>query len=303
MKKCAIAFLFAATLFSLAGCKDKEAQKDNPEAIYSALTEANENYGLKPENTCKSIFKCDVSDIREKVVIAPTWEPEIFKAHVDKIEKVSGPTGHGYTVYNLKKGDKIITYVNVGIGAGNLMDAVLTLGQTNCKEVIFIGSNGALKDGIKIGDIMIPEYSVCGVGADRYLCTNDVKNNDCFGKKYYPDTELLDNAMDVAKSVVDDTDIRVYTAQNYSCDSIYAQYAHLEEVVNLGCNSIEMETATLFNSAKVAGLKSVAIFNVSDNSASGKSLYNGRTHSDQERRATVKNNIMPKIVLKLAGLL
>ncbi len=300
-KSIGILSIFVFILY-FSGCQKENNKIKDDDKVYETLVQRNENYGLKKEDTCKSIFKCDISKISETVILAPTWEPEIFKNHVSSINKISGPTGHGFTLYELTQNNQSVTYITIGIGACNLIDAVLALGQTNCKEIIFIGANGSLDETIKIGDIMIPEYSICGVGADRYLCIDNLKNNDCFGKKYYPDSKLLDQIKNITNQEIENTDIKSYPAYNYSCDTIYAEYAHLEEIINMGCNSIEMETATLFHTANIVGIKSVAIFGVSDNTLAKKSLYSDRTSDDSERRTNVKNNIIPKIVLQLSSI-
>lgn len=71
------------------------------------------------------------------------------------------------------------------------MDALLSLGITPCKRVLFIGSVGALSSEIGIGDIVIPEFSICGDGASRYIASDSLKNSDVFGKKTFPDSDLL----------------------------------------------------------------------------------------------------------------
>lgn len=62
-----------------------------------------------------------------------------------------------------------------------------------------MGSVGALDKNMKIGDLVIPQYSVSGVGADRYLTTETADKNDCYGKKYYPDKEFSDKLWEVCK--------------------------------------------------------------------------------------------------------
>ena len=71
-----------------------------------------------------------------------------------------------------------MTYIKTGIGAPVLMDALLTLGVTACQRIIFIGSVGSLDDNIGIGDIVIPEYSVCGDGASRYISHDSLGDGD-----------------------------------------------------------------------------------------------------------------------------
>lgn len=265
--------------------------------VYDSLIAGNERFGAGKLQICKSNFKCDPCKIQEKVIIAPTWEADIFAGHVDDITHVSGPTGHGYNIYELSIGNKKATYIITGVGACNLMDAVLALGCTSCKEILFIGSAGALDKSMKMGDIVIPEYSVCGVGTNRYLTSGKVDKNDSYGKKYYPNKNFMDIVLKSTDKIINNKDIKVHIGRTFSVDTIFAQYAHLDEFLNMGCNTIEMETATLFEAADIVGIKAVAVFNVSDNTLANKSLYSGRTDEDQKRRSEVKKDIIPKIVL------
>ena len=269
--------------------------------VYNFLIEGNEKYGSNRDLICESTFDCSAKDINENVIIAPTWKVDIFEPYVDKINHISGPTGHGYVVNELVIGDQKITYISTGIGDSNILDATLALGCTSCKKVIFIGSVGALDESIKIGDIIIPEYSVCGVGANRYLCMDKLKDNDCFGKKYCPDPELFDLIRSVTDREILNTHIKYHIGHTFSVSTIFAQYAHLDEIINMNCNSIEMETASFFDASKVAGIKSAAIFGVSDNTISRKSLYNGRTTGDIKGKNTTKKEIIPLIALRAFG--
>ena len=54
-----------------------------------------------------------------------------------------------------------------------------------------------------------------------------------------------------------------------------------------------------YNEADVAGIKAVAIFDVSDNTIDAKSLYSGRTKQDTQLRTKVKQQIIPEITLNL----
>ncbi|MDO4200445.1 MAG: phosphorylase [Clostridia bacterium] len=267
--------------------------------IYEYLVEGNKKYGSNKEHICKSNFRCNSCEIQEKVIIAPTWEVDIFKNHVDYIKQISGPTGHGYSIYELIFGDKKVTYIITGVGACNLMDAVLALGCTSCKEILFIGSVGALDKSMKVGDIVIPEYSVCGVGPDRYLTTYNAEQNDTYGKKYYPNKDFFTKVLESANKIVESSKVKVHIGKTFSVDTIFAQYAHLDEFINMGCNTIEMETSTLFLASNVVGIKSAAAFVVSDNTVINKSLYSGRTDEEQKKRKKVKKDLIPKIAKEI----
>ena len=265
--------------------------------VYESLINGNKKYGSNKEHICESNFKCKSFEINEKVIIAPTWKVDIFSNHVDKIKHISGPTGHEYNIYELKIGSDKITYIITGVGACNIIDAVLALGCTPCNKILFMGSVGALDRNMKIGDLVIPQYSVSGVGADRYLTTETADKNECYGKKYYPDKEFSDKLWKSANKISKNTDIKIHSGYTFSVDTIFSQYAHIEEFIQMGCNTIEMETATLFHASNIVNIKSSAIMNISDNTIINKSLYSGRTNEEQQRRYKVKKDIIPRIAL------
>lgn len=271
--------------------------------IYDYLIAGNQKYGSDKSHICRSNFNCNLEQIQEKVIIAPTWKVNIFSSHVNSIEHISGPSGHGYKINELNINGKKVTYISTGIGACNILDATLALGCTSCKEIVFIGSVGALDRNMKIGDIIIPECSISGVGTNRYLTSGSISGNDTFGKKYYPNKNFYNETLSIANEITKNTDIEVYLGKTYSVDTIFAQYAHLEDIINMGCNSIEMETAAFFDAAKVANIKATVIFSISDNTVFGKSLYNGRTEEDRIKIKRSKKEIIPLIVLKLLKLI
>lgn len=263
--------------------------------IYDYLIAGNKKYGSNKEDICRSNFRCNPHEIRENVIIAPTWEEDIFKNHFDHIKQIAGPTGHGYNIYEFIIGDKKVTYIITGVGACNLMDAILALGCTPCKNILFIGSVGALDKSMNVGDIVVPEYSVCGVGADRYLTTYTADQNDTYGKKYYPNRDFFTQVWKSTNKIIENSDVKVHIGKTFSVDTIFAQYAHLDEFIDMGCNTIEMETSTLFLASNIVGIKSAAIFVVSDNTVVNKSLYSGRTNEEQKKRRKVKKYLIPKI--------
>ena len=93
-----------------------------------------------------SAFGVRKEKICENVIISPGWNPErIF--NMDKVEEVvkSSPL-FGFKVWNIPFGDLKITYVKTGYGAPMVLDAVLLLGTTKCKNILFLSSVGALSE-------------------------------------------------------------------------------------------------------------------------------------------------------------
>jgi purine-nucleoside phosphorylase len=240
-------------------------------------------------------FRCEPESIHEDVILAPIWEPEIFLPFVDSVTLVA--EFNYRKIWEVSAGGKKISYVRSGAGAPALAHSVFGLSCTPCKNIIFIGAVGGLAENMGIGDVLIPEYSVCGDGACRYITAGGIRENDCFGERYYPDEETFARIKASAESVSRAAGARWHIGKTFSVDNIFAEFAHLEEILQLGCDSIEMETAVLFKAARAACLKAAAVFNISDNSFTRKSVYAGRTRADDDYRDYVRNNVVTKIVL------
>lgn len=260
--------------------------------IYDSLINGNEKYGTTKAEICKSVLKCDKEKIRETVIIAPWWEPNYYE-NVSYEQIVDGTI----KVWNCYIDDKYCTYIKTGIGASVCTDVILALGCTDCKKIIFVGSVGALNKNINVGDIVIPKSSICGDGVSRYL-ELDLKR-DCFGERYYPDKELYEDAINITDKICNKHEVKWHVVDNFSVDTVFAQFAHLDTIIAMNCNTIEMETAAAFKAANICNISICAIFNTSDNSILKKSLYSGRTEKDETYRRYVRSTIIPQIIYNL----
>jgi len=263
--------------------------------IYERILSANKRFGTNPIDIVHSSFQCEPEMIQKDVIIAPEWKPDLFADYADEINQVWDGM---YKIWNLSVRKKTVTYIRTGIGAPNVLEAVLALGCTSCEKIIFIGSVGGLDEKIKIGDIVIPEYSICGDGSCRYLTDQGLAGNDCFGEKYYPNKGIYDKIISKTKKITKENNVDWHIGKNFSIDTVIAQFAHIDEILAMGCNCIEMETAALFKSAEICDIKACAIFNVSDNTMLKKSLLSGRSKEEMEFRRYVRKNILTKIVLE-----
>ena len=251
---------------------------------YKDLLESHLKYGT----TSKDIIKTQGYDkILENVVIAPWWGHEMFDSLNYKCEKTSDK------VYNYY-GDKVsFSFIEVKLmGAPLVMDYILSLGVTNCKNLLFIGSTGSLDKDIKIGDLVIPEYSICGDGASRYL--NDNLEDELF-KREYPSKEITDELKDLLK----DKKIKYHFVPNFSVDNIFAQFYHMDKILELGAKTIEMETANLFKCGEIMDINVTALFCISDNTVLNKSVFSGRTEEEHKYRHEVRFEVIPRIIVDL----
>lgn len=264
---------------------------------YKKLLDAMKRFGSKQTDICMHGIGVPPDVINTNVVIAPWWEPPIF-ADLGNAQYLSESNFSATKVWNIVNDNLEFTYIKTGIGAPVLMDAILSLGVTKCKDIIFIGSVGSLDENISIGDIVIPEWSICGDGASRYIFSNSLKSNDVFGEKAYPNKELYIDVIKNTKNICVDNNVKYHIGKTFSTDTIFAQFAHIDEIIDMECNVIEMETAAAFRAAALANIPIAAIFSVSDNTITNKSLISGRSESELEYRRFTRKTIFPRIILK-----
>ncbi|HBL85102.1 MAG: hypothetical protein A2Y17_11525 [Clostridiales bacterium GWF2_38_85] len=264
---------------------------------YEQLIRGMKRYGSTDKDICVHGIGVLPDQVHENVVIAPWWEPSTIP-DLGKAEYLSESDFSAIKVWNVTCNTTKITFIKTGIGAPVLMDALLSLGVTQCKRIIFIGSVGSLDENIGIGDIVIPEYSICGDGASRYIESDSLEKSDIFGEKVFPNYRLLTALQNNVEELCNRNSVKWHIGKTFSIDTIFAQYAHIDEIINMGCNVIEMETAAAFRAAKIANMPMAAIFSVSDNTIINKSLVSGRTEQEMKYRKFVRRELFPKIILK-----
>lgn len=264
---------------------------------YKWLLQGNERFGTKAEDICRNVLKCEPKEINECVVIAPWWKPNIFETFGGHIE--TGFDGEHTNIWNIHMGELSFTYIRTGIGAPVVGDTTLALGCTPCKKAIFIGSAGALAEEMNIGDIAIPLYSKSGDGVCRYLTAEKIEYNNTFGQEFYPNQTLTNKVINLTDNICSENNVKWHRSINFSCDTIFAQFAHLDEIIGLGCSTIEMETAAFFKASEIAGIAAGAIFSISDNSLHKKSLYSGRSEEEMLYRHEVRARVIPSIILEV----
>ena len=174
---------------------------------------------------------CDPDKINENVIIAPSWYPQIFQNFIEKIDQILD--NQHLKIWNISVSNKKFTYFVTGVGAPKVIETVLALGCTPCRKIVFIGSVGGLVENFNIGDIIIPEYSICGDGSCRYLTNGKISTNDCFGEKYYPNKELYEQITLKTKEITKKSNINWHIGKNFSIDTIIAQFAHIDEILEM----------------------------------------------------------------------
>lgn len=259
-----------------------------------------QTYKISEKDICQSYFNCEPDVIQPKVVLAPNWDPSQFNT-VWPNQEVVMPN----RIWTIHTQHSKFTYIKTGIGAPCLGDVALALGMKiiSCQEVLFIGSAGALKSNISIGDLLIPTQSICGDGFSRYITSKTLTENNPFGEITQPNPLILERILQMTERIVQDYQnrhsINIHQGLIFSTDTILAQFAHFDEILKLGCIAIEMETAALFKVMELANIQAGALLVVSDNIISNKSLFSGRTEEDRLRRREIRQKLLPEIITSI----
>jgi len=247
---------------------------------------------------CDRFLGVESKKIQKNVIISPGWGPERVPGIGSAELIASGALYGSLKVWNINNGDTEITYIQTGCGAAILMDALLSLGVSDCKNIIFLSSVGAADANIGIGDIVIPEYSITGDGASRYIAS-DTLDKDVFGEKMYPDTSLLAQLKLETEKICIETNTKWHIGKTFCTDTIFAEFAHIDTIINKGCNTLDMETAVAFRAAKLMNKALVAILSVTDNTVVKKSLISKTTKNEDDYRLFVRREVFPKIINNL----
>ena len=150
---------------------------------------------------------------------------------------------------------------------------------------------------MKIGDLMVPEKSLCGDGFSRYLDAN-VQTKDCFLHPIEPDSKLTKIVKNHTFGICQGESVSLHLGTIFSTDSVIAQFFRLDYFVKkFNCIGIEMETSSVFRAAKLVSIGASALLQVSDVIPTNKSLFSGRTREDMERRNFIRERILTKAIL------
>ena len=148
------------------------------------------------------------------------------------------------------KGVKVMA-ISTGMGGPSVAIGVEELANIGVKAMIRIGSCGALREGIKLGDLVIVNGAVRDDGASK-----------SYIEQIYPaipDTELLCDVIEAAKNM----EYPYHVGIGRSHDCLYGDPKGELDAYwgSKGVISSDMETATLFVVGGLRGVKTASILN------------------------------------------
>ncbi len=256
--------------------------------------------GRSPETVIQNTFGIPTESISERVLLSPGWIPDrLFPA--DEIRELCAASPlFGYHIWEICHRGVRFTYIKTGFGAPVNLDAVLLLGLTACRTIIFISSVGSLSSEMTIGDLLLPEYAVSGDGAVRYLSEDVV--SDPFGSECRPDKCLSLRLWEAAETECNRAGVRLHQGRLFCSDTIVAEGTVFDFAKARGADAMDMESAAVFRAAETAGIRSAALLQVSDAPQSDKTLFHDRgNEADRQYRRFVQRETMPRIIVGVLG--
>nr|WP_295306034.1 hypothetical protein [uncultured Blautia sp.] len=234
------------------------------------------------------ILGCNLEQIRRDVVIAPCWYPNTvgisnYKLISDKACKIWECSIDGRT----------FNYIVSGVGAAACMDIVFALGETKCSRLLFLGSAGALRQGQKVGDFALPRAIISAEGASRYI-GNDL-SNDSFGKAFYASEEIRNKLYKCSNEIGRLYGIEIHNGRGVSVESIFLQYNHIDELLQMDCDFIDMESSAFLAASNALGITSAVVFCISDNVAQSEPLYTVAAEKTAFRKR-IRKKIVPRLL-------
>jgi len=240
-------------------------------------------------------FGCGIEDIADTVILTPIWRLEGFKNIAGCVLTEFEGWYRGATL--TAKG-KRITVISSGIGSPMTGDCALALGYTDCRNVIFSGSAGAINQYYNIGDMLAVGEAVIGEGFSRYH-GRDIRR-DCFGELVRGDMETAGILLNTIKSKESSYGITCCQGRIFSIDSILGERKETFDFMKeRGCDAVEMEVSAVFTACRAMGKKAAALILISDLPLKDRNLFEGITEADIKRYNELRADL-PGILLEAA---
>lgn len=167
-----------------------------------------------------------------------------------------------YTMYTGTYLGVKVTGINGGRFAADTAITTEILCNAQVKYLIRIGSCGALRSDIKIGDLIVTTGCVRGDGVTPYYVKGDVETK--------PDAQLTQSIVAIAKNTVTPMGFQVHEGKVWSTDAILRETKeYVNQAVDQGAMGVDMVSSTFLTIAQQYQIPAVSILSVSDNIMSG----------------------------------
>jgi len=163
-----------------------------------------------------------------------------------------------YTMHTGEYDGTKITTINGGRFSPDTAITTEILCNAQAKNMIRIGSCGALREDINIGDIIVIESALCGDGVTPYYVDKNFKTES--------DKKLTDALEEVAKM----SGMKVHRGKIWTTDALLKETREVVgKAIEQGAIAVDMVTSTFLTICQVYKIPATAIVAVSDNIITG----------------------------------
>ncbi|MFH1856859.1 MAG: nucleoside phosphorylase [Candidatus Omnitrophota bacterium] len=196
-------------------------------------------------------------DIGKYIIIPGT--PDRLEALMKKIENpMKNFTFMEHSMYTGEFEGAKITGINGGMFAANTAITTEILCNVQAKNLIRLGSCGALREDIKVGDLILADGSIRGEGVTPYYVDNNFET--------LPDKKITSALKEAAKKL----GVTLHEGKVWSTDALLRETRELvDSKVREGAIAVDMVTSTLLTIAQVYNAAAASILAVSDNVITG----------------------------------
>ena len=163
-----------------------------------------------------------------------------------------------YAMYTGEYEGMKITTINGGRFSADTAITTEVVCNAEIKNVIRIGTCGALDERMKVGDLVVVDSVIRGDGVTPYYVDEKFITT--------PDKKLTDTLIEIAK----ETDSQVYTGKVWTTDALLRETREVvEEKRKQGAIAVDMVSSALLTISQLYNVKAASILAVSDNLITG----------------------------------
>ncbi len=204
-----------------------------------------------------------------KYVLLPGDPDRVLRIakHLDDAREIAFHREHR-TVTGSYKGI-VVSATSTGMGCPSAAIAVEELANIGATHFIRVGSTGALREDIDLGDLVISTGSMRNEGTTRFY----VRDGFPAVPDHYLTHALIETAREASAA---DPSVKVHVGLNATDDGFYGETPeHIDMLVAHGLLNVEMESAAIYVVASRRGLRAAMISAVSGNLVTGEVVFEG----------------------------
>ncbi|MFH1665318.1 MAG: hypothetical protein ABIA77_04130 [Candidatus Omnitrophota bacterium] len=227
----------------------------------------------------KFCFGCEPDIFPETIIVTPFIPAGKFSAECADITPFKGRLYSGFTA---SRNGRKFAAVHCGLGDRMMGDAVLLMGITSVRRILFAGACGGLGEA-GIGDLIICENAFSGEGFTRYHIPESGIRNVFNSGAMIPAGPACAERLKTSLKYGPVSPVTVRNGNIFTIGSLMAETAeNLRFLDEKGFIGVDMELSAVFQAARVTGRDAAALLLVSDLPVS-KPVWEG-TGKDEKAR-------------------